>query len=243
MSSLFAELDYQVTPLGTLILRRRRDPSDDQDIFEIKLNDEFLMSSKFTASEEYLGRVPLKDLDGQRLNVVVGGLGLGYTAVAALEDPRVETLLVVEALQPVIEWHQSCLLPLGRILSGDARCRFVHGDFFALARHPGDGFNPDAPGSKVHAILLDIDHSPHELLNPSNASFYTEEGLGLLAEHLVINGIFALWSNNPPQPAFTARLKAVFGAAEAHDVVFDNPLQGNQARQGIYIARHSGDAG
>ncbi|MFN7026103.1 MAG: spermidine synthase, partial [Pseudorhizobium sp.] len=123
MSSLFAELDYQVTPLGTLILRRRRDPSDDQDIFEIKLNDEFLMSSKFTASEEYLGRVPLKDLHGERLNVVVGGLGLGYTAVAALEDPRVATLLVVEALQPVIEWHQSQMLPLGRILADDARCR------------------------------------------------------------------------------------------------------------------------
>ncbi|MFN7025294.1 MAG: spermidine synthase [Pseudorhizobium sp.] len=244
MSSLFAELDYQVTPLGTLILRRRRDLSNGQDVFEIKLNDEFLMSSKFTASEEYLGRVPLKDLDGERLDVVVGGLGLGYTAVAALEDPRVDRLLVVEALQPVIDWHQSGLLPLGPVLSQDDRCRLVHGDFFALARHPEVGFNQDAPGAKVHAILLDIDHSPHELLNPSNASFYTENGLTLLAQHLVLNGLFALWSNNPPQPAFTARLKAVFGSAEAHDVVFDNPLQGNQARQGIYIARRqSGDAG
>ena len=50
LSSLFAELDYQVTPLGTLMLRRRRDLATGDDIYEIKLNDEFLMSSKFTVS-------------------------------------------------------------------------------------------------------------------------------------------------------------------------------------------------
>ena len=48
MSKLFEELDYQVTPLGAISLRRRRDLATGQDIFEIKLNEEFLMSSKFT---------------------------------------------------------------------------------------------------------------------------------------------------------------------------------------------------
>jgi len=39
-----------VTSLGTLVLRRRRDLSTGEDILEIKLNDEFLMSSKSTVS-------------------------------------------------------------------------------------------------------------------------------------------------------------------------------------------------
>lgn len=64
---------------------------------------------------------------------MVGGLGLGYTAVSALEDRRVASLVVVEYLEGVMEWHQKGLVPAGRILMEDPRCRLVHGDFFALS--------------------------------------------------------------------------------------------------------------
>jgi hypothetical protein len=57
MSLNFEELDYRLTPIGGLILRRRRDLSLGVDIFEIKLGDEFLMSSLFTASEIALARL------------------------------------------------------------------------------------------------------------------------------------------------------------------------------------------
>ena len=51
MSASFEELDFRPTPMGVLSLRRRRRPSSDIDVYEIKLGDEFLMSSLFTVAE------------------------------------------------------------------------------------------------------------------------------------------------------------------------------------------------
>jgi hypothetical protein len=77
MSAAFEELDYRPTPFGAISLRRRRSLTTGDDIFEIKLGDEFLMSSLFTASEIALARLALAGLPGESLDVVVGGLGLG----------------------------------------------------------------------------------------------------------------------------------------------------------------------
>ncbi|WP_202911258.1 spermidine synthase [Ancylobacter sp. TS-1] len=235
---MFEELDFQVTSLGTLVLRRRRDLSTGQDIFEIKLNDDFLMSSKFTVSEEALSRLGLAELSETDISVVVGGLGLGYTAASVLQDRRVRSMLVVDALKPVIDWHEGGLLPLGQILVQDKRCRLIHGNFFEMAGSPATGFDPVSPGRRFDAILLDIDHSPTELLHPSNAALYTFDGLTTLARHLRPQGVFALWSNNREDPAFMELLRATFGVARAEPVVFDNPLQGREAHQCVYIARN-----
>ncbi len=232
----FEELDYRVTPLGALSLRRRRLPPDGEDVFEIKLGDEFLMTSTFTASEIALAELGLADLADTDVDVVVGGLGLGYTAHAVLESDRVRSLLVVEALDAVIDWHESGLLPLGPGLSGDPRCRFVHGDFFALAGS-AEGFDADAPGRCFDAVLVDIDHSPEFFLNPQNAAFYEPEGLSRLARRLKPGGVFGLWSNDPPDDAFTERLAAAFGAARAELVTFHNPLQDSAFTQTVYLAR------
>ena len=113
MSALFKELDYRETPIGALSLRRRRELSLGVDVFEIKLGDEFLMSSLFTASEIELAKLGLAELSEAGLEVVVGGLGLGYTAQAVLEHAPVGALLVVDALEAVIDWHRDGLLPLG----------------------------------------------------------------------------------------------------------------------------------
>src|SRR5258708_2010784 len=86
MSVYFEELDFRPTPMGVLSLRRRRSLTTGADIFEIKLGDEYLMSSAFTSAEIELARLGLAALACADLDVVVGGLGLGYTAVAALEN-------------------------------------------------------------------------------------------------------------------------------------------------------------
>ncbi|MDZ5698510.1 spermidine synthase [Chelativorans sp. M5D2P16] len=236
MSRYFEELDYQITPLGALSLRRRREIATGEDVYEIKLNDEFLMSSKFTTSEKALATLALRALSGDGHKVAVGGLGLGYTAAAALDDPGVRSLIVIDALKPVIEWHEAGLLPLGRQLAADKRCRFVHGDFFAMARSPETGFDPLNPASRFDAILLDIDHSPRHVLKSENAVLYTFQGLKKLSEHLVPGGVFALWSNEPEDPAFTEVLTAAFGKARAEPVVFYNPIQDREARQAVYLA-------
>lgn len=236
MSKLFEELDYCPTPMGALVLRRRWDGTLDKDVYEIKLGDDFLMSSHFTASETALADLALAELTGDRLNVAVGGLGLGYTAQAALRDPRVRSMVVLEALQPVIEWHEGGLLPIGKELSADKRCRFVHGDFFGMVRSPETGMDPLNPASRFDAIMLDIDHSPSQLLNEGNASFYTFQGLRKLAEHLKPGAVFALWSNEPEDPAFTEVLASVFAQARGEAVNFPNPLQNREATQTVYLA-------
>ncbi|MEV5826815.1 spermidine synthase [Spirillospora sp. NPDC052242] len=238
MGARFEELDWRTTPVGVVSLRRRRDPALGVDVYEIKLDDDFLMSSLWTVGETELARLGLAASseveDGSGLDVVVGGLGLGHTALAALEDARVRSLVVVEALGEVIEWHRAGLVPLGERLSSDARCRLVQGDFFALAE---SGLDPQTPGARFHAVLLDIDHSPRHVLTPANAAFYRPGPLRRLAEQLHPGGVFALWSNDPPDDAFIALLGEAFAEVTAHVVEFPNPVQGGTSANTVYVAR------
>lgn len=241
MSAYFEELDYRPTPMGVLTLRRRKNLTQAVDIYEIKLGDEFLMSSMFTASEIALARLGLAELSGQGLDVVVGGLGLGYTAEAVLENMRVGSLLVVDALPEVIEWHERGLIPLGAKLKADERCRFVHGDFFAMSSST-DGFDPRRPERRFDAVLVDIDHSPQDFLHPTHASLYSAEGLAKASNHLRPGGVFALWSNDPPEDVFLKTLSDAFASADAHVVTFYNPLQDREATNTVYVARKSAAA-
>ncbi|MDB5611162.1 MAG: hypothetical protein JWP25_8062 [Bradyrhizobium sp.] len=234
MSVYFEELDFRPTPMGVLSLRRRRQLSSGVDVYEIKLGDEFLMSSLFTVAEIALARLGLAALDRADLDVVVGGLGLGYTAQAVLENANVRSLIVVDALAEVIEWHEQGLLPLGKQLTGDRRCRLVNGDFFAMS-NSADGFDPDTSGRRFDAVLVDIDHSPKNLLHPRHAALYEPEGLARLAEHLHPGGVFALWSNDPPDDAFNSVLASAFATSAAHVVTFDNPLQNRDATNTVYV--------
>jgi len=234
MSVNFEELDFRPTPMGVLSLRRRRQPSSGIDIYEIKLGDEFLMSSLFTVAEIELARLGLAALARTNLDVVVGGLGLGYTASAVLENPEVRSLLVVDALAEVIEWHEQGLLPLGRQFTGDPRCRLVHGDFFALA-HAAAGFDAEQSGRRFDAVLVDIDHSPRNLLHPRHAALYQPEGLARLSQHLNPGGVFALWSNDPPDAAFEQVLAGAFATSATHVVTFDNWRGDHDASNTVYV--------
>ena len=147
----FTELDYQETPLGAISLRRRSEPRlGGKVLYEVKLGEEFLMSSLFVEAEEELAALALQSLNAEELDVVVGGLGLGYSAAKALENETVRSLLVIETMAPVISWHRLGLVPLGDKLALDSRCSLVHGDFFELAASSG-GFDADNPGRLFHA--------------------------------------------------------------------------------------------
>ena len=85
MALVFEELDFQKAPLGGISLRRRSEPRlEGKILYEVKLGDDFLISSLFTEAEIQLSR-----------------LGL-----AALEDPSVRTLMIIEMMEPVIDWHR-----------------------------------------------------------------------------------------------------------------------------------------
>lgn len=231
----FEELDYAETPLGPLSLRRRRAPGTELDIYEIKLGEQFLMSSLFTEAEIALSRLALAARDATALDIAIGGLGLGYTAVAALEDPRVADVLVIDRLPEVIRWHEQGLLPLGATLCGDPRCHLVAGDFFSLLASPG-GLDQGSPGRRFDAVIVDIDHSPRNLLDAGHASLYGQEGLSSVLRVLKPSGVFALWSDDPPDDAFGADLRGVFATMEAHVIRFHHPVLGHEAANTVYVA-------
>jgi spermidine synthase len=228
------ELGFQETPLGDLTLRRRPEPLlDNREVFEVKLGDEYLMSSLFTEAERQLAILGSAALNGE-LDVVVGGLGLGYTAAEVLKNKNVKRLLVIDLFQAVIDWHKQRLVPLGNALTADRRCELRQGDFFELAR---TGFDATEPGCKFDAVLLDIDHSPEHFLGPASRSFYNARGLGTVRAQLKHNGTFALWSNDPADGAFTAHLEEVFGSAAGHNIEFPNPYTNSTSINSVYVAQ------
>ena len=234
MNARFQEIDRRPTPMGEISVRRRMEPTLGIDVFEVKLGDEHLMSTLFTAAEIALADLALAALHEPELDVVVGGLGLGFTARAALADARVRTLDVVEALDAVIDWHDRELLPNSAELVADARCHLTHGDFFGMVADDR-AFGPGAR-RRHHAILVDIDHTPTQVLDPSHATFYTADGLTRLARRLHPGGVFGLWSDIPDD-AFLATARTVFATCDAHEISFPNHHTGGEAANTVYIAR------
>lgn len=215
--TMIEELDYQKTLFGELILRRRWSPSvPDAPVYEVKLDGEMLMSSSVNVSERALAMLPLEQRGGAPCDVLVGGLGLGYTAAAALGFPCVRRLVVIELLAPVIAWHANRLVPAAGLLRDDPRCSLLQGDFFVHVAAGG-------PGGRYDVILLDIDHSPEDWLRDRHGQFYTQAGLRGLMEHLRPGGVFGLWSAFEPSPRFLSLLRGVAASVQSHEVSFANP--------------------
>jgi spermidine synthase len=138
---------------------------------------------------------------------------------------------VIDALPAVIGWHERQLLPVSGQLVTDSRTALVHDDFFAVVRRA-----PESDDARYDVILLDVDHSPRHTLDPSHADLYTAAGLESLAGHLTDRGVFALWSDDPPDADFMTTLSAVFDDAAAHVVAFDNRLTGGTSSNTVYVA-------
>ncbi|MFQ6396295.1 spermidine synthase [Nocardia sp. KC 131] len=235
MSARFEELGWQQTPMGEFSLRRRFDPTVRADVYEVKLGDEYLMSSLFTVAERELARRGLARTPGVRVDVLVGGLGLGYTAREALADSRVRTLTVIEYSDAVIDWHVRDLLPDTAGMAADGRVALVRADFFAAAMG-SVGFDPEHAGRTYDAILLDIDHSPRHVLHQPHAAFYTEGGLHAVSRYLCPGGTFAMWADGAPDAEFVSVLAEVFTDVAAELVCFDNPLTRVQSASTVYLA-------
>lgn len=196
-------LAYDETELGPACLRRRTLLSDpDTQVVEMTLNHEFLMSSLNNDSEQRLATSALDRHQGKDLSVMVGGLGLGYTARAALASPNVAAVVTVEFLPCVIDWLSQELLPTAPQLNSDSRFRVIQGDVYQMLR--------ESPLLKYDVILIDVDHSPEERLSEQNASFYSEESLHAARQHLADDGILGIWSS-AESDELVNMLQAVFG--------------------------------
>ena len=224
-------LAFEDTPLGPLCLRRRELIGRPGTwVTEVTLDHEFLMSSYLTASERALSKLAIDGHGSSALSVLIGGLGLGYTAHEALSSERVARLEVVEYLPQVIGWLERGLLPLSVDLNGDGRLRVVHGDVYARLAAP--------PVRRHDLILIDVDHSPAENLGTSNASFYTERGLELAKRHLTEQGILGVWSYAEHSP-FAEALREVFRCVHVEPITVTNDLINEEQTDWLFFATDS----
>ena len=221
-------LAYEESPIGMICLRRRELlASPGTVITEITLDHELLMSSHHTESERALSSFALDRHPGETLRVLVGGLGLGYTAHEVLRSPRVDRVTVVEFLPQVIDWMAKGLVPLAEDLNRDSRFEVAENDVYALlAGEPQGAFD---------LILIDVDHSPDERLGAGNASFYSEQGLVLAKQHLAAAGILGVWSYAESSP-FADALRTVFDRVDVERVSFDNQLTHENETNWLFFA-------
>jgi spermidine synthase len=229
MSKLNLEiLAYEESPLGLLCLRRRELLSQPGTIVtEVTLNHEFLMSSLYTDSEQALARMALEMHSGDDLQVLVGGLGLGYTVHEALLSDRVSQVEVVELLPQVIDWLERGLVPLSPELCGEPRMVVTEGDVYGRLAGP--------PGDLLDLILIDVDHSPQERLGEESISFYTEQGLLAARQHLATDGVLGVWSYAESSP-FADALRTVFDHVRVEPVSHENRLIDEQQTDWLFFA-------
>ncbi len=234
MTSAADALDFEViasepTEIGLIWLRERALASAPGGVVaEISLDHEFLMSSETTDSERALAALGIALHGGSALRVLVGGLGLGATAHESLRSPRVASVLVVELLQPILDWHARGLIPLARELQADARLRVERGDVYL--RLLGE------PSALYDLVLIDVDHSPDERLGPSSESFYAAASLARAKRQLAPGGVFGVWSY-AESPRFEQELRSVFAEVHVERIAFANAVDGVRETNWLYFAR------
>ncbi len=228
-SPYFEVLAYEPTELGILCLRRRELLCEPGTIVtEVTLDHEFLMSSYLTASEKALSEIALQMHSGSRLRVLVGGLGLGYTAWSALASDRVSECEVVEFLPQVINWLEQGMVPLSDKLNADNRLKVTQSDIYQRLASP--------PEQKHDLILIDVDHSPDDNLDEANGKFYTADGLQRAKRHLAEGGILGVWSYAESSP-FVDALHEVFGEVRIEPVTVFNNLINEEQTDWLFFAR------
>jgi spermidine synthase len=228
-------LDHRTTQLGVLCLRRRELLSRPGTIVtEVTLNHQFLMSSYLTDSERALATIGLDLSDADEpaprtpLKVLVGGLGLGYTAAEALKSDRVGALEVVEFLPEVIGWLRDGLIPLAKSLRADTRLTITHGDVYARLASPGHG--------DLNLIVIDVDHSPEDVLGTQSIGFYSVAGLQKAMAHLLPGGVLGIWSYAEDSPLL-ANMQQVFADVKVHRVTAWNDLVNEQHTDWLFFGR------
>ncbi len=203
-------LDIAQTDIGTMYLSHRQSSATNGPVYEILIGDEVLMSSLDPISERGLSTSALRLHTGNGpLRVLVGGLGLGYTAEAALDDERVSHVRGVEKMKFIIQWMAEEKLPLSALFASDKRLEVVQGDVYQQLLGPAsEGYD---------LILIDVDHAPDDPLSEESAAFYTEAGQHAVAKHLLPGGVLGVWSAAENED-FSQTLAKVYSESQIEEV-------------------------
>lgn len=210
---------------GEVVLRRRTSEHA-ADVLELRVNGVFVMDTHETSTEEALAASALELVEDPR-DVVVGGLGLGFTVQRLLADPRVERVAVVEVEEALIRWMRDGTVPHGPTVLADRRVQVVAADVRAAV----------AEATRTYDLmLLDVDNGPGYLVHDSNAAVYDAPFLAEVHALLNPGGALVVWSADR-SPQLEQTLRTVFGECTEH--ALDVDLQGRATAYHLYAARRA----
>lgn len=212
------------TERGELVLRERREDGA-PGALELRANGVFVMDTVETSTELALADAALAVVEQPR-EVLVGGLGLGFTMHQVLADSRVERCSVIE-IEPVLaEWMRDGTIPHGPALLADERARLVVADVADAVA--------EAPDASYDLVLLDVDNGPEQLVHATNEALYRAPFLREVQRSLRPGGVLVVWSAEASRDLERA-LTEVFGGSEtvAHDV----RLQERDEQYWLHLAR------
>jgi spermidine synthase len=216
-------IDSVDTDEGLLDLRQRGATD-----FLISIDSRVLMNSSANMSEMVLAELACESLKNKKNpRVLVGGLGMGFTLKAAIDNLPADAEVVVAELNPImVKW---CRGPIAHFSGGavdDPRVKIVIDDVAAVIRFAAI----KGQGNRFDAIILDLYDGPHGGAPGRGESLYGDMALELSSSALKAGGVFAVWSEDPDK-AFEKRLKTA-----GFSVNQQRPGRGGR-RHVVYIAR------
>jgi spermidine synthase len=214
------ELGRSAGAHGEVVLRRRGR------VTELIVDGVFAMDDVDTSTERALATETLRRVPGAGLRVLVGGLGLGWTAATALAEPRVAAVDVVELQPALVGWAAEGLLPgLPDLPAGRLRLHVAD-----VAAHLAGN------ARRWDAVLLDVDNGPAFLVHESNAGLYSDAGLTTALAALRPGGVLAVWSSDPA-PELAERLAALPGSTDVEHLALPVERDGRRFDYAIVVAR------
>ncbi|MDH5524631.1 MAG: hypothetical protein OEY01_11660 [Desulfobulbaceae bacterium] len=176
-------LDSAPVPGGAQIMRLYRRGGE----FSIRVDGNELMNSRVHGSEDVLAELTCAGLVNRpAARILIGGLGMGYTLAAALQNLGDQARVVVAELVPaVVGWNRGVLAGLAGHPMDDVRVAVRESDVGLLIKKEEQGFD---------AIILDVDNGPEGLTRSGNDRLYSKAGLAAAHGALAPGGILAVWS-------------------------------------------------
>ncbi len=220
----YVEIARAESERGELVLRERRDAGSPAAL-ELRANGVFVMDTQETSTEQALADAALGLHDDPK-DVLVGGLGLGYTMHRVLADSRVERCSVVEIEQALVDWMRDGTIHHGPGLLADVRANVVVADIAVAVQ--------EAAEDTYDLALLDVDNGPGYLVHESNAALYQPAFLTDVRRLLRPGGVLVIWSADRSAD-LEATLEEVFGNAETR--AYDVRLQERDEQYWLHVAR------
>jgi spermidine synthase len=200
----FVEVARAESEHGELVLRERRENGAPA-ILELRANGVFVMDTAEHASERALATAALALVEEPR-DVLVGGMGLGFTMHEVLADSRVQRCTVVEIEEALVGWMRDGTIPHGPTMLADERANPVIADVSVSL--------PEADESSYDLVLLDVDNGPSFLVHESNARIYEKDFLQEVRRILRPGGALVIWSMDAA-PQLQVVMAATFDETDA----------------------------